>query len=182
MLKVLNGRCQFTTCDGVVHTICDRWDLIIAFPPCTHLATSGARHFAKKRDDGRQLEGITFFAKMLEADCDKIAVENPVNIIGGNYIEQWFPQFSYLPKHTQVIHPWQYGHNAEKTTWLWLKGLPTLKPYTIEKPELEYWVGPTGRKMEKWMYEIRCKPVEQRAKLASKTFPGIAEAMAEQWG
>lgn len=90
VFEVLNGKCSFTTTDGTIHVIEGKWDIIIAFPPCTHLAVSGARHFEKKRNDGRQLEAIELFMGILGADCEKIAVENPVNIIGGDYIPKHF--------------------------------------------------------------------------------------------
>lgn len=114
VLPLLNGNCEFTTTDGVLHKINGKWDVIIAFPPCTHLAVSGARHFEKKREDGRQLEGIEFFAQFLNADCDKIAIENPVNIIGGDYIKEWFPQYAYLPNCTQKIQPYWFGNPSRK--------------------------------------------------------------------
>ena len=164
------------------------WDMIIAFPPCTHLAVSGARYFERKRNDGRQRKGIEFFAQFLTADCEKIAIENPIGIISGDYIQKWFPDLAEkydLPKKpNQIVQPWMFGHQASKATCLWLKGLPLLTPDVTEKPEFEYWVSQDGkRRMEKWMYDIRCKPVKngERARLASKTFPGIAKAMAEQW-
>lgn len=189
VLPLLNGNCEFKTVDGTLHKIESKWDMIIAFPPCTHLAVSGARWFPKKREDGRQRGGIEFFCKFLEADCDKIAIENPIGIISGDYIKKWFPDLAEkynLPvSPTQVIHPWQFGDLAEKNTCIWLKGLQPLVPDITEKPELEYWVSPDGsRRMEKWMYEVRCHSVKDgmRAKIASKTFPGIAKAMAEQWG
>lgn len=87
VLPLLNGSCSFHTMDGRQHCIQGKWDMIIAFPPCTHLAVSGAAHFEKKRADGRQREAIEFFGKLLSADCEKVAVENPVNIIGGSYVE-----------------------------------------------------------------------------------------------
>ena len=90
VLSLLNGNCKFKTCDGAEHEVDGKWDLLLAFPPCTHLAVSGARHFEKKRADGRQREAIEFFCKFFEADCDHIAIENPVNIISGEYIKKWF--------------------------------------------------------------------------------------------
>lgn len=191
VLPLLNGYCTFTTCDGTEHTIDQRWDMIIAFPPCTHLAVSGARHFEKKREDGRQREGIEFFAAFLSADCDKIVIENPIGIIGGEYIKQWFPDLCEkygLPKSpTQIIHPWQFGDNVEKSTCLWEIGVEPLVPIVTTKPELEYfeWVDKkTGKKKRqpKWYYEALSLPVAERAKARSKTFNGVALAMAEQWG
>lgn len=190
---LLNGNCSFVSNDGQQHTINGKWDMIIAFPPCTHLAVSGARHFEQKRQDGRQREGIEFFCKFLEADCEKIAVENPVNIISGDYIERHFPNLAQahnLPiQPTQRIHPWMFGDNFSKNTCLWLKGLNPLVPQTTIQPEMEWkeWVDKkTGRikRQNKWYYDafINCKTSEERSCLRSKTFPGIAKAMAEQWG
>lgn len=191
VLPLLNGNCSFKTCDGSLHQIDHKWNLIIAFPPCTHLAVSGARHFEKKRKDGRQREGIEFFGKMLTADCDHIAVENPVNIISGDYIKEWFPdlaeKYGFPLKPTQHIHPWMFGDNVSKNTCLWLKGLPKLKADITEQPEIEWfeWTDKkTGKKkrISMWDYEAltKSKP-EERGKARSKTFPGIARAMAEQW-
>lgn len=178
----------FFTDDGEWHYIEGKWDMILAFPPCTHLAVSGTRHFEKKRADGRQREGIEFFCQFLNVDCDKVAIENPVGIISGDYIPTHFPDIAEkygLPrKPTQVIQPWMFGDNAKKTTCLWLKGLKPLVPDITEEPELEYyeWVcAKTGRKKRQplWYYKAR---TGDHGKNRSKTFPGIAKAMAEQWG
>ena len=116
VLPLLDGECHFLTCDGMMHSVW-KWDLIIAFPPCTDLAVSGARHFEKKRADGRQRDSIEFFCKFLSADCDKIAIENPVGIISGDYIEKWFPdlakKYNLPKKQSQIIQPYEYGHNAK---------------------------------------------------------------------
>lgn len=192
VLPLLNGHCTFKTCDGVEHTINDRWSLIIAHPMCTHLANSGAAWFAKKREDGRQREGIEFFCQFLMADCDKIVVENPVGIIsGGTYIKEHFPDLAEkydLPrKYTQIIQPWMFGDNYSKMTCLWIKGLPELVPEVTEQPKLDWieWVDKkTGKvkRQDRWYYEafLHCKP-EERGKVRSKTFPGIARAFAQQW-
>lgn len=178
---------EFQTMDGKNHILLRKWDMIIAFPPCTHLAVSGARHFEKKRADGRQREGIEFFCKFLNADCDRIAIENPVGIIGGDYIKEYFPDLAEkygLPrKPTQIIQPYEYGHPNKKTTCLWLKGLPQLVPTEIINPEPDF-VYPNGKKYPNWMMETlkKCKTPEERSTARSKTFPGIAKAMAEQWG
>ena len=142
VLPLLNGNCEFDTCDGTHHKIDGKWDLLVCHPVCQHLANSGARHFEKKRADGRQREGIEFFCKFLIADCDHIAIENPMNIINGEYIRQYFPDLCEkyglpLPP-TQRIHPWMFGDNFSKTTCLWLKGLPSLKPEITEEPEMEW--------------------------------------------
>jgi hypothetical protein len=161
--------------------------MIIAFPPCTHLAVSGSRHFEKKREDGRQREAIEFFCTFLNADCERIVVENPVGIISGNYIQKWFPDLveKYnLPKeYSQVIQPYEYGHVEKKTTCLWRKGLPNLTPTEMVKPEEDF-VYTNGKHYPMWMMKSlkNCKTSEERSRVRSKTFPGIAKAMAEQWG
>ena len=154
----------------------EEWDMIIAFPPCTHLAVSGARHFEQKRKDGRQQQGIDFFMLFANAKCDKIAIENPVCIMSSKW-----------RKPNQIIQPFMFGHEAKKTTCLWLKGLPKLTPTNIVS-EGEFYISPNGAKMPKWLSD----PVDKNGKkiaynsdeikkLRSKTFPGVAKAMAEQW-
>lgn len=187
--EILNGRVHFNTADGKLHYISDRWDMIIAFPPCTHLAVSGARHFVKKRADGRQREAIEFFCEFLYADCDRIAIENPVGIISGDYIQKWFPALAAqcdLPrKPTQIIQPYEYGDHARKTTCLWLKGLPELKPTNIVDPgEIVgkgFSVGASLDMARDENGKIIAWNDPRTAKIRSKTFPGIAKAMAEQW-
>lgn len=188
VLPLLNGNCEFRTVDGVLHEVNGKWDIIIAFPPCTHLAVSGAAWFEKKREDGRQRDGIEFFCKFMEADCDKIVIENPIGIISGDYIPKWFPELAdkyELPKKpTQIIHPWMFGDNYSKSTCLWIKGLPQLIPLVAEQPELEWVDRKTGKKKRqpKWFADAWHLPPEERAKVRSKTFPGIAKEMASQWG
>ena len=189
VLPLLNGRCSFKTADSAEHSVESKWDMIIAFPPCTHLAVSGAAWFEKKREDGRQREGIEFFCKFLSANCNKIAVENPVGIISGNYAQKWFPDLAEkygLPvKYTQKIQPYEYGNHARKATCLWLKGLPKLVPTEIvDMGE----IGPDGHSVGAGMYKLKDEngksiPYDdpRTAKIRSKTFPGIAKAMAEQW-
>lgn len=177
----------FQTCDGARHYIAGKWDMIIAFPPCTHLAVSGARHFEKKRADGRQREGLEFFCQFLTADCPRVAIENPINIISGDYCLEWFPEIAErygLPrKPDQIIQPWQFGDAFEKKTSLWLKGLPPLTPTDIV-PVPERQVMPSGKTMPAWYSKkgSRDNPNNQsRQTMRSKTFPGIAKAMADQW-
>ena len=183
VLKVINGNCTFLTQDNTEHKIEGNWDLIIAHPPCQHLSASGSRHFEQKREDGRQREAIEFFCKMLHAQTERLAVENPVGIIGGKYIKQYFPDLCEkygLPlKPTQKIQPYEYGEPYTKTTCLWLKGLPKLQPTNIlEKPK-EGWVNqsftPDGRYGG---FNSKFAGSTER----SKTFWGIARAMADQWG
>lgn len=175
ILPLLNGNCTFTTMDGVEHRIDGKWDMVIAFPPCTDLAVSGARHFAKKRTDGRQQRSIEFFMKFVNADCEQIAIENPIGVMSSEY-----------RKPDQIIQPYQFGHNARKSTCLWLKNLPLLTPTNIVDPgqidkngfsrgaSLDYATDENG-KILRWNDS-------RTAKIRSKTFPGIAKAMAEQWG
>lgn len=162
----------------------EKWDMIIAFPPCTHLAVSGAAWFAKKRADGRQREGIEFFCKFLNCDCPKVVIENPVGIISGAYVKQWFPDLAdkyKLPrKYTQIINPYEFGDPYEKRTCLWIKGLSNLVPTNIVKPEPRTKYA-SGKSMPKWYADAWQLSAEERAKVRSKTFEGIARAMAEQW-
>ena len=134
----------------------DGWDMMIAFPPCTHLAVSGARWFAEKRADGRQQAALDFVRLLMDAKIDKIAIENPVSIIS-----------SHIRKPDQTIQPWQYGHGETKRTCLWLKGLPLLTPTDIVE----------GREQRIW----KMPPSPDRWKLRSQTYQGIADAMAGQW-
>lgn len=185
VIPLLNGHCEFITMDFKKHLIPGQWDLIIAFPPCTHLAVSGARYFEKKRADGRQRNAIDFFYRFVNADCEKICVENPIGIISGDYIKKWFNIEPLKP--TQVVQPWQFGDNYNKSTCLWLKGLEKLEPKVHVQPELDWftWVDKKTGKTKRqpmWFYKTLSLPPEERAKARSKTFPGIAHAMAEQWG
>lgn len=135
----------------------DHWDMILAFPPCTHLAASGARWFEEKRKDGRQQKAIEFFMRFTDLKCTRVAIENPIGIMSTVY-----------RKPDQIIQPWQYGHGEQKSTCLWLKNLPLLKPTNIV----------AGREQRIW----RMPPGPDRSRERSKTYIGIAEAMADQWG
>ena len=189
---MLNGNCTFKTVDGKEHKVDGKWDMLICHPPCTHLAISGAPHFAVKREDGRQREGLEFFCKFLDADCDYIAVENPVNIVSGNYVKQWFPdiceQYGLPLEPNQKVHPWMFGDNFAKGTCFWLKNLPALVPDVLEEPDME-WVEWTDKKtgktrrQQKWYADafLHSKSAADRSRIRSKTFPGMAKAMAEQW-
>jgi hypothetical protein len=135
---------------------CD-WDLMVCHPPCTHLAVSGARHFKSKRESGVQQKALDFVRLLLNASVPRIALENPVSIIS-----------SEIRKPDQIIQPWQFGHGETKATCLWLKGLPLLKPTNIVE----------GREAR----VHRMAPSPNRWKERSRTYQGIAEAMADQWG
>ena len=148
---------QFHYQGDVFDIIKKGWDLMIAHPPCTHLAVSGARHFAEKRADGRQQEALDFVRALMYAPIDRIAIENPVSIIS-----------SQIRKADQYIQPWQFGHGETKKTGLWLKNLPKLVPSNIVE-------GRADR-------IHKMPPSPDRWKERSRTYQGIANAMAEQWG
>ncbi len=150
------GRPEWHLQTDVTPLLYDEWDMIIAFPPCTDLAVSGARWFKEKQADGRQQRAVDFFMRFAGSPCDKIAIENPIGIMSGLY-----------RKPDQIIQPWQFGHGETKATCLWLKGLPRLHPTDIVP----------GRVARVW----RLPPSADRAKLRSKTYRGIAQAMAHQW-
>lgn len=133
------------------------WDLMLAFPPCTDLAVSGARWFPEKRADGRQQAALAFVRLLLDAPIARIALENPVSIIS-----------SEIRKPDQIIQPWQFGHGETKTTCLWLKNLPKLRPTKIVE----------GREAR----VHRMPPSLDRWKERSRTYQGIADAAAAQWG
>lgn len=139
ILPCSGGHPEWHLQQDVTPLLKEKWDMIIAFPPCTHLAVSGSQWFAKKRADGRQREGIEFFCKFLNCDCPKVVIENPVGIMSGTYIKQWFPdladKFKLPRKYTQIINPYEFGEPYEKRTCLWIKGLPNLVPTHIVKPE-----------------------------------------------
>lgn len=184
VLTILNGDCHFKTMDGEKHTINGQWDMVIAHPPCTHLAVSGARHFEKKRASGVQRDAILFFCAFLVADCKRMCIENPVGIMSGEYIKTYYPDICEkysLPKEpTQYIQPYEYGDPYRKRTCLWLKGLPRLKPTDIVQPELVSYTCRNGKKVT--FSRDYVKASGNRGKIRSKTYAGVARAMAEQWG
>lgn len=156
ILECSGGHPEWHIQGDVLPLLKQKWDMIIAFPPCTDLAVSGARHFAIKIADGSQQKSIEFFMQFVNCDCPKIAIENPIGIMSTKY-----------RKPDQIIQPWQFGHGETKSTCLWLKGLPNLVPTNIVD----------GREQRIW----KMPPSKDRAKLRSKTYEGIAKAMAEQW-
>lgn len=176
-LPLLNGNCEFKTCDGVEWEIKGKWDLIIAHPPCTYLTVTGNRWFDVDRYGEKALKRIAdreeaagFFMQLANADCEKIVIENPVGYMS-----------TYYRKPDQIIQPYMFGDAFEKKTCLWLKGVEPLKPTDEVKPP-ERKKFESGKTMPAWYAEVWHLPKAERAKLRSKTFPGIAKAMAEQWG
>lgn len=133
------------------------WDLMVAHPPCTDLAVSGARHFAAKIEDGRQQRALDFVRQLMDTPIPRIAIENPISVIS-----------SKIRKPDQIVQPWQFGHGETKATCLWLKNLPKLVPTDVVE----------GREQR----IHRMPPGPDRWKERSRTFKGIAEAMADQWG
>ena len=150
----------------IVDILGDNWDLMVAHPPCTHLAVSGAKHFAAKQADGRQAAALEFVCVLMNAPIPRICVENPVSIIS-----------TRIRKPDQIIQPWMFGHEATKTTCLWLKGLPPLVPTNIVGKGARH-VTKSGKSLPTW-YNL--PPSVDRWKIRSATFQGIANAMATQW-
>lgn len=204
------GHCSWHIQGDVLDVLGDGWDLMVAHPPCTDLAVSGARYFAEKRADGRQGRALDFVRALLAAPVPRIALENPVSIIS-----------SAIRKPDQIIQPWQFGHPESKTTCLWLKGLPHLVPTNVLTPEwavnpdgsdfkdakgkryspTHYFSGrgqgdvpqetlfPDARQAQRrrWANQTpsgqnKLGPSLDRWKLRSLTYQGIADAMASQWG
>lgn len=161
--------------DAVAEAYSGKYGMMICFTPCTHLAVSGARHFKEKIADGRQQQGIDLFMSFVNAPIEKIAIENPIGIMSTKY-----------RKPNQIIQPWQFGDKAQKSTCLWLKNLPDLEPTDIvEKGEFFEFTSKKGvkKRMAMWYYKAlkHAKTPTERSTLRSKTFPGIAKAMATQW-
>lgn len=169
VLSILNGNAKFITQDGKTHEISEKWDMIIAHPPCTYISNAGAtRMFPKKGTINEErlkkaMEAKNFFMKFIEADCDKICVENPMPL-----------SILKLPKHSCIIQPYEFGEPYSKKTYLWLKNLPPLIPTQICTEHIP-WVAATSKNGKKY-------GIATSKKLRSKTFKGIAKAIAEQWG
>lgn len=159
LLPCSGGHPEWHLQENVLHVLSstENFEMVIAFPPCTDLAVSGARWFKEKQASGEQQRSIQFFMQFTRLYHGKVAIENPIGIMSTQY-----------RKPDQIIHPWQFGHGETKATCLWLKGLPLLKPTDIVE----------GREQRIW----KLPPSDDRAKLRSKTYPGIAKAMADQWG
>ena len=183
LLPSSGGHPEWHYQQDVFEVIEQGWDMMIAHPPCTYLAVSGARWMYNK--DGsinqdrlkNQNEALDFVQRLMDVNIDKIAIENPISVIS-----------SKIRKPDQIVHPYHFGDKASKSTCLWLKGLPKLEhTNVVEKGEFKEWgCKKTGKnkKQALWYYEAlqKAKTPEERRTLRSKTFPGIAKAMAEQWG
>ena len=176
ILDCSGGHPEWHIKDDVLKHLDEGWDLIIAHPPCTYLTVTGNRWFnvekygdkAIKRIEERE-EAVKFFMEFVNSPCEKIAIENPVGYMSTAY-----------RKPDQIIQPYQFGHPERKATCLWLKGLPQLVPTNIVEPEIIK--HKTGKTDSRWHFETLKLPRKQRSIERSKTFDGIAEAMAEQWG
>ena len=176
ILECSGGHPEWHIQDDVLKHLNENWDLIIAHPPCTYLTVAANKYYnvekygekAEERQKQRQ-KAIEFFMQFTELKCPKVCIENPIGVMS-----------SYYCKPTQIIQPYQFGHPERKATCLWLKGLPTLKPTNIVTPDIiKLKSGKTDSRLH---YETLKLPAEERAKMRSKTFEGIAKAMAEQWG
>ena len=182
VLRILNGYkgcgygcAWFTTNDGKNHETPEKWDLIIAHPPCTDLAVSGARWFKEKQKDGRQQKSINFFMQFVEADCEKIAIENPISIMSRIY-----------RKPDQIVQPFWFGHPYRKSTCLWLKNLPLLETTDMVEPGEFDEYGFSKNFALRYAKDENGKIIAwndpRTAKLRSKTPLGLATAMADKWG
>jgi len=183
VIPLLNGNCCYKTCDGILRYLKGKWDLIIAHPPCTYLTVAGNRWFniekygdkaiqrAKYRDDA-----IRFFMMFVNADCEHIVIENPIGIMS-----------TYFRKPDQIVHPYYFSEfkddeNCErKATCFWIKGLPCLVYNIIFQPKIISYKNGSGTDSP-WHYNSLSFSPSERSKFRSKTFPGIAKAMAERWG
>lgn len=178
ILPCSGGHPEWHIQDDVLKHLGDNWDLVIAHPPCTYLTVAANKYYnvekygdkAKKRLYERQ-KAIEFFMEFVGQlfYCDKVAIENPIGIMS-----------TYYQKPTQIIQPYQFGHRERKATCLWLKGLPPLQPTNIVEPDIIK--HPSGKTDSRLHYETFKLPAKERSKMRSKTFEGIAKAMAEQWG
>lgn len=177
VLPLINGNCSFVTCNGEEHRIDGKWDMIVAFPPCTYLSVAGNRWFniekygekAIKRQKLRD-EAINFFMFFVNAECDKVAIENPIGCMSTKY-----------KKPNQIVQPYMFGDAERKSTCLWLKNLPCLVPTDTVQPNIIKYKNGKGTDSP-WHMNTLKLPAAERAKERSKTFQGIANAMAEQWG
>ena len=171
--SLLNGHCQFLTCDGASHYI-EKWDIIIAHPPCTYLSDSGRRYFDINKYGSYALRRLSlrdkaaeFFMQFVNCDCERVAIENPRGYMSLAYMQP-----------TQIVQPYFFGDPWTKATCFWLRGLNPLKPTNIVKPEF---VCVNGKTYSPWHVNTFNLPKDERSRIRSKTPPGIAIAMADQW-
>lgn len=163
--------------DDVLDHLSEGWDLMIAHPPCQHLASSGARWFTEKRNDGRQQRAIEFFIRLANAKIPRKCIENPVGVMS-----------NFWRKPDQIIEPYQFGHAETKKTCLWLDELPALQPSRTVEPDFyrkkdgSYYQDSSGKRYSRIHFCSGRMPAEERRKIRSRTYPGIAAAMADQWG
>lgn len=179
LLPCSGGHPEWHLQQDVLPLLKEKWDMIIAFPPCTYLTVTGNRWFDVERYGEKAIQrikdrekAIQFFMQFVNADCDRVAIENPIGVMS-----------TKLRKPNQVIHPWQFGSPTTKSTCLWLKGLPNLIPtdiVEIDKSDIYAYVAKNGKIKHDSRNRSKCKATE-RSIHRSKTFPGIAKAMAEQW-
>jgi len=175
IIECSGGHPEWHIQEDCLTVICrEKWDMIIAFPPCTHLSSAGAPSWREKQEDGRQQEAIDFVMSIANADCDLIAIENPT----GKLNTSW-------RKPDQIINPYQFGDPYKKRTCLWLKGLPALLDTDVVEP-IAHWTSNStrGGRLKDGTRKKSKLPIRKAwcsAKERSKTFPGIAKAMAEQW-
>lgn len=174
VLPLLNGNCSFKTMDGTEHSIETRWDMIVAHPPCTFLTLAGNKWFNPEYKDRfpyrekQREDAVEFFMYIWNADCEKIAIENPQGIMSSRF-----------RKPDQYIEPYMFGDREKKKTGLWLRGVPKLEPTNIVEPIIIECAS--GAREPRWHMETMRLPPKERSMARSKTFPGIAKAMAEQW-
>lgn len=185
ILEPSGGHPEWHIQGDVREIINDNWDMIIAFPPCTHLSKAGAVFWGEKRKDGRQQQAIDFFMLFLNSKCPKVAIENPPGIM--STLPKWINKlkWSSVPNgwriHNQIIHPWWFGDEFNKPTCLWLKGMtPLIATKIVGRGEI--YKTKKGRKASVWYSKGRPGGNKARQKIRSETFPGIAAAMALQWG
>lgn len=180
VLPLLKTPCTFTTLSEDVFTI-DKWDMLIAFPPCTYLTNAGMCNLNRRNVSEfyrlnrlRLMQSALDFVKTIwSASCSRVAIENPVGVLSTRFM-----------KPTQIIRPYQFGTSVNKKTCLWLRGLPPLYPTDVVSPDSVVTWG-NGKKISKWYFDTlyQCRgDFTELSKIRSKTFPGVARAMAEQWG
>lgn len=175
-IALINGKCSFMTCDGELHRIDGKWDMLIAHPPCTYLTVTGNRWFNVEKYGENALQrhkerdaASEFFMYFANADCDKIAIENPIGVMS-----------TIWRRPDQIVHPYMFGDPERKATCFWLKGLNPLSPTNVVEPRIIKYKNGKGTDSP-WHVDTMKLPPDERSKARSKTFPGIARAMAEQW-